>query len=145
MAKKNGKTTTAQEDSMENTALAVMGGAGGLPGLRTLSAEEMADALKGRTVLPPVVSLDDSGKSVCGVVEGPGQEVEFTDKHTGEERLLKTWRFNVGGGVRVDVLSAHALDKALPDLVGKNVLVVKGGTKKVGAKQVNQYIIAPQQ
>lgn len=143
MAKNKTTVATKADTTMEGTALAVMGG-GAIPGLRTLSPEDMASALAGRTVLPPVVSLDEPGRSVCGVVVGPGQEVEYTDKVTGEERFLKTWRFDVGAGVRVDVLSAHALDKALPDMVGKNVLVVKGGTKKVGARQVNQYIIAAQ-
>lgn len=130
MAKKNGSSE----------AVTVYQG-GDMPGVGVASPDTLADVLAGGEVLPPIISLDEEGKYIDGKVLGSGQEVDYTDA-AGDQRKLHTWRFELANGFKVDVLSAHQLDKSLPDLVGHRVAVVKGKTKKVGARQVNQYLIS---
>lgn len=134
MAKKN-------NGNNGGTELAAYGDTSALQGFGTVGAEDLAALLAGAEILPQVVSLDEEGKFLDGVMEGPGQVVDYKDP-TGDERELNTWRFKLAGGVKVDVIGSYQLNKSLPDLIGHRVVVVKGPTKKVGAKQVNQYIIA---
>lgn len=134
MAKKNGNGESTEIAHYDRP----------IPGIgRVSSSEEMAALLAGGEVLPRVHALEEEGAYVQGLVVGPGQEVPYTDA-AGDERALKTWRIEVAPGTRVDVLSAYELDKSLPALVGHKVTVVKGPTKKVGARQINQYLISDQ-
>lgn len=134
MAKKNGNGSNGEELAVYQN--------GELPGVGlATTGEAMRDVLAGGEILPQVISLDAEGKYVEGIYEGRGQVVDYKDPD-GEERALETHRFRLANGCRVDVIGSHQLNKALPDLVGHKVAVVKGPTKKVGAKQVNQFVIS---
>lgn len=137
---RNGSTDLAPTTP---TTPSPFGGEGeSLPGVgRAANPAEMAGILAGGEIVPRIISLDDVGSYVEGVIIGRGQVVPYTDA-AGDDRPLTTWRFELAPGVKVDVLSAYELDKSLADLIGHKVAVVKGPTKKVGARQVNQYAIS---
>lgn len=104
------------------------------------NANLIARAAKGQ-MQPNVVTLE-VGQSLEGILVGPGAPVETHDKITGEEKSIPSFVFENDVGVRVALMASYQLAKQLPDLIGRRVLIIRGETKRSGAKQINQYIVS---
>lgn len=107
------------------------------------SVADIQSRLKRGKMVASVLSLNE-GDAFEGRLVGPGASIETTEEDAAGDtqvKLLKTWRFDHDSGVTVDLISAHQLDKNLPELVGKLVFIQKQAKKQVGKKQVNQFAI----
>jgi hypothetical protein len=67
---------------------------------------------------------------------------EISDAVTGEIKLVSTYQFNVGGAV-ISILGSAQLDMKLPGLIGRDVVVARGGTLRTRkGRNVSEYFVA---
>ena len=97
---------------------------------------------------PPIAEVQE-GQMIRDKLTGPGSPVETAspgkDPKTGQAlpgNILKTWTIDIGNGVKVRILSGHQLDTAMPPLVGRDVVLVKGKkTDLKGGRTVREWLI----
>jgi len=90
----------------------------------------------------PIVRRLEPGQAVRGILEGEGSPIEMEDPRSGETKSVRTWVIKAGN-MRAAIMSGYQLDKELPSLVGKHVVIAMGEQAETRKGQrVNQYIIA---
>lgn len=106
-----------------------------------LSPEELAKYMNEGIATADVVQLEP-GQGIIGVLVGTGDLIERKPDPSGDEQdPLKTWRLRHDDDSSSDVLSSYQLEKHLPDLVGKKVLIAMMDKVQKGGRQINQYKI----
>lgn len=115
--------------------------------VRRVSPDEMADLAERFDLNEQIVELE-AGQAIEGTLLGHGLPLTVRQKNpeTGmeEERPLETWKFDIGGGLKLAIWTSYQLDRGLPPLVGKYIVVLRGPDVNVkGGKRVTKYSFGP--
>jgi len=129
----------AKNAIQKNESTDVLPTAENIPGLYFATPEKRAAAMNTGKVARQIVTLSP-GQVIEGVYLGVGAPVDCKTPD-GEMGSVKTHNFDMGQGITVGILGSHTLDSELPAYVGRKLYVEKGETKKVGSRQVNQWLI----
>lgn len=145
MATKTKSTAIVKSDDAADQAMVVGAEGFELPGVGKADpahAARLLAEMRDGTMAPKIISLEEPGSYVTGILIGEGSGVDFKDAD-GEERILPTFNFRLENGFIAGVIASHQMSKELPNFIGKNVRVMKLGqfTSKKG-RRVNDFAIA---